>query len=117
MQRDDVGIGRVLSELDRGVGEQSEFGHSAGCYVVACWITAPPAPSLNGIEEGFNLDIERRWLFKVDRVTGVGRNSKAGIWKCGFQHQVGFETGRVFVAHDQQDRHHHSREPVTQVVQ
>src|SRR6266567_8651364 len=62
-------------------------------------IPATPTPALDRGQEAVDLRVERRRLFQIDGVAGIGANPKTGVAKGCFQHQVGLEAGRVFIAH------------------
>jgi hypothetical protein len=66
-------------------------------------ISLPPATALDGAQEGFDLGIECRGFFEIDRVPGFGANPEPRVGKCGPQHQIGIEAARVLITDSQQN--------------
>lgn len=63
-----------------------------------------PIAALDGSEKRFDLSVEGRRLFQVNRVTGVRTDSKTRIGKDRFEHQVGLKAATVLFPHGEQHR-------------
>ena len=80
------------------------------------WKSATPAATLDGVQEVFDLGIEGKRLFQIDGVTGIGTDPQTRVGKSRFEHQIGFETADVLVAHSEQYRNFYFRESVAKIM-
>ena len=76
-----------------------------------------PAAALDSAQEAFDLSIECRWLFQIDRVAGIGADPETSIGKDGFEHQVGLEAADILVAYGEQYRNLHFQELIAKIMQ
>ena len=81
------------------------------------WKSATPAAALDGTQEVFDLGIECRRLFQIDGVAGIGTDPQARVGKSRFEHQIGFETADILVAHGEQYRNLHFQELMVKIMQ
>jgi hypothetical protein len=81
------------------------------------WKSVTPAATLDAAQEVFDLGIEGCRLFQIDGVAGIGADPQTRIGKSGFEHQAGFETADILVAHGEQYRNGHFRELNAQILQ
>src|SRR5712664_1327339 len=117
VQTNHVSIGSFLTDLDKRVVSTSASIQSKAWINLGSRKSATPAATLDGAQEVFDLGIERRWLFQIDGVAGMGADPQARVGKSGFEHQVGFETADILVAHGEQYRNGHFRELIAQIMQ
>ena len=71
------------------------------------WKSAAPATALDSAQDSFDLCIEGRRLFQIDRVAGIGTDPQARVGKSGFEHQVGLEAADILVTYGEKNQHHH----------
>src|SRR6266478_3454951 len=76
-----------------------------------------PAAALDSAQEVFDLSIECRRLFQIDRVASIGTDPETSVGKPGFEHQVGLKAADILVTHGEQYRNHHPRQLIAQVMQ
>ena len=76
-----------------------------------------PAATLDRAQEVFDLCIESERLFQIDRVARVGTDPQTRVGKRRFEHQIGFETADILVAHGEQYRNCHFRELMVKIMQ
>ena len=76
-----------------------------------------PAAALDSAQEAFDLSIECRRLFQIDRVAGIGTDPETSVGKRGFEHQVGLEAADILVAYGEQYRNCHFRELMAKIMQ
>jgi len=117
MQRDDISVAPLLTDMDWSVDVWLVFKAESPARGLRRRIKTAPASALDGAQEGFEMGVECCRLFEIDGVAGVRRYPEAGIWQGRLQHQVGLETGRILVTNDEQDRGGHGGELITQIVQ
>lgn len=109
-QTNHVRVGYFLIDVDERSVSTCASAQSQAWINLNPSMSTTPAPALDGAQEAFDLLVECGRFFQIDRMAGIWTDPKAGIGKCGFQHQVGFEAGDVFVADGKQHWGAHPRE-------
>ena len=76
-----------------------------------------PAAALDSAQEAFDLSIECRLLFQIDRMAGIGTEPETSVGKRGFEHQVGLKAADILIADGKEYWNRHSRELIAQIMQ
>src|SRR5258707_772753 len=117
VQTNHVSIGCFVIDLDGRTGSTCASTPFRARGNLGSWKSATPAAALDGAREVFDLRIECGWLFQIDRVAGIGADPQTRVGKSRFEHQVGFETADILVAHGEQYRNRHFQELMAKIMQ
>jgi|SRR6266850_4520247 len=106
-----------MTDLDKRVVSTSASIQSKAWINLGSRKSATPAAALDSAQEAFDLGIECRRLFQIDRMAGIGTDPETSVGKHGFEHQVGLKAADILVTHGEQYRNHHPRQLIAQVMQ
>ena len=117
VQTNHAGIGCFVIDLDGRIVSTRVSTPSQVRDNLRSRKSATPAATLDGAQEIFDLCIECGWLFQIDRVAGIGTDPQTRVGKSRFEHQAGFETADILVAHGEQYRNLHFQELMAKIMQ
>ena len=117
MQTNHVGTGCFLIGLDERIVATRAWRPSQAWKHLGSRKSVTPATALDSAQEAFDLSIECRRLFQIDRMAGIGTDPETGVGKRGFQHQAGLEAADILVTHSEQYRNGHFRELIAKIMQ
>src|SRR6266852_1392055 len=117
VQTNHVSIGCFVIDLDGRIVSTRASTPSQVRIKLGSWKSATPAAALDGAQEVFDLCIELCWLFQIDGMAGIGTDPQPRVGKSRFEHQIGFETADILVAHGEQYRNCHFRELMVKIMQ
>ena len=117
VQTNHVSIGSFLIDSDERIVSTCASIQSQAWINLGSRKSVTPAAALDSAQEAFDLSIECRRLFQIDRVAGIGTDPETSVGKHGFEHQVGLKAADILVTHGEQYRNHHPRQLIAQVMQ
>src|SRR5260221_8073252 len=117
VQTNHVCTGCFLIDLDERMVSTCTSTRFLACNNLSPRKSVTPAATLDGAQEVFDLSIECRRLFQIDRMAGIGTDPETSVRKHRFEHQVGLEAADILVAHGEQYRNRHVRQLIAQIMQ
>src|SRR6266851_5606556 len=117
VQTNHVSIGCFVIDLDGRIVSTRVSTPSQARGNLGSLKSATPAAALDSAQKVLDLCIECGWLFQIDRVAGIGTDPQARVGKSRFEHQAGFETADILVAHGEQYRNLHFQELMAKIMQ
>src|SRR6266850_1678846 len=117
VQTNHVSIGSFLIDSDERIVSTCASIQSQAWINLGSGKSVTPAAALDSAQEVFDLCIELCWLFQIDGVAGIGTDPQTRVGKSRFEHQIGFETADILVAHGEQYRNCRFRELMVKIMQ